>query len=116
MQRLRTARLLARLVLAWLALVIGVATAAPLVQPQSLEMICSGGVMKPVLLVDGEESQPQATAGLDCPLCAAVAPPPAVLAFAEPQPLGRALQSIPSAHIAALASAALPARGPPAHS
>lgn len=43
MHRLRQARFLARLVLAWFALPLGVALASPLVQPQSLEMVCSGG-------------------------------------------------------------------------
>lgn len=114
MQPLRSARFLARVVLAWFVLVVGFAAAAPIVQPQSLDVICSGGTMKLVVQGDADEGQAPATVSLDCPLCMSVAPPPAVVTFAEPQPLGRALQSIPAAHIAAFTRPALPARGPPA--
>lgn len=117
MQSLRSARLLARFVLAWFALVVGIAAAAPIVQPQSFEVICSGGTMKLVVPGDGEDGEPAATVSLDCPMCMGVAPPPpAALVLPAPEPLGRALQSIPAAHIAAFARAALPPRGPPAFS
>ena len=114
MQPLRSARFLARLVLAWFALVVAAAAATPMFQPQALEMICSGGGMKLVApAADDEGGQPPQVANLDCPLCFAVAPPPPVLATFQPQPLGHALQPIPSARIAALTAAPLPARGPP---
>lgn len=114
MQPLRSARFLARFVLAWFVLVVGLAAAAPVVQPQSLDVICSGGMMKLVVQGDADEGQASAAVSLDCPLCMSVAPPPAVVTVAGPQPLGRALQSIPAAHIAAFTRPALPARGPPA--
>ena len=116
MQSLRSTRLLARLVLAWFALVVGFATAAPIVQPQSFEVICSGGTMK--LVVPGDAGgEPAATVSLDCPMCMGVAPPPPVaVVLPSPEPLARALQSIPAARIAAFARAALPPRGPPAFS
>lgn len=116
LQSLRTAHLLARFVLVWFVLSIGVAMASPLVKPQAMELICSGaGVMK-VLVKSDDGSQEVAGHTLDCPLCASSsAPPPAVRLSAEPrQPLAYVLQSIPAAHIAALTAAPLPARGPPA--
>jgi hypothetical protein len=77
MQSLRQAAFLARLVLAWFALAIGVAVASPLVKPQAIELICSGsGAMK--VLVKGDDGKPAASHHtLDCPLCATLdAPPP----------------------------------------
>lgn len=119
MNALRNAYRFARFVLVWFALSIGVAIASPLVKPQTLELICSGaGVMK--LLVHTEEgSQDVAGFMLDCPLCLSpgAPPPPNAHAIVNPvQPLAYLLQSIPSARIAALTAAPLPARGPPAFS
>ena len=115
MQPLRQARFLARLVLAWFALALGVAIASPLVKPQSIELVCSGsGAMK--LLVKGDDGNaPAGGHTLDCPLCVTLDAPPPVATFdiAPAQPLGRALQSIPAAHIAAHTAAPFPARGPP---
>ncbi len=117
---LRRSRFLARLVLAWFVLSLGAAVASPIVAPQGLEVICSSaGVMKVLVrAADGsvsEVSKPM----LDCPACAApvAAPPPVVgTQVVPPQPLAYALQSLPSAHIAARIAAPLPARGPPASS
>lgn len=113
MQRLRQARFLARLVLAWFALAIGIAVAAPLASSSSLELVCSGGAMK-LLVKAGDGGTPPTTHTLDCPLCASVAPPPdAVPATAALLPLGEVLRSIPAGVPAAQAAAPLPARGPP---
>ena len=115
MQRLRNASTLVRLVLAWFALSIGVAVAAPVVQPRALELLCTGaGITK--LMVQGDDGQ-AAPVGhtLDCPLCAALsAPPPAArpdLRF-EPQ---RHAVAVPRL-VRATPWLALPppARGPPA--
>ena len=118
MQTLRNAHLLARFVLVWFALSIGVAIASPLVKPQGIELICSGlGVMK--LQIQGDDgSTDLGVKTMDCPLCAiSCAPPPMVSLAAEPvQALAYVLQSIPSAIIAALTAAPPPARGPPAFS
>lgn len=119
MQFLRNAHLLARFVLVWFALSIGVAIASPIVKPQAMELICSGsGVMK-VLVKTDDGSQEVSSHTLDCPLCAnnSAPPPPVVRLTAAPlQPLAYVLQSIPAAHIASLTAAPLPARGPPAFS
>lgn len=118
MQSLRNAHLLARFVLVWFALSIGVAIASPIVKPQALELICSGaGVMK-VLVKTDDGTKEVARHTLDCPLCISIsAPPPVARLTAEPiQALAHVLQSIPAAHIASLTAAPLPARGPPAFS
>ena len=114
MQTLRRARFLARLVLAWFALSLGVAIASPLVQPSSFEVVCTGkGAMKLVAKHDAGEA-PQSLA-LECQLCAgASAPPPAVDASVPSiAPLSHTLQSIPAARVAPSLAAPLPARGPP---
>ncbi|HSV52489.1 MAG TPA: DUF2946 family protein [Burkholderiaceae bacterium] len=118
MHRLRTARNLARLVLAWFVLSIGAAVASPMVNPQAMELICtSTGAMK-VLVKTSDGVKEVASHTLDCPLCATVGtPPPAARAKAEPQQaLAYVLQPIAAAHIAWLTAAPLPARGPPAFS
>ena len=118
MQTLRNAHLLARFVLVWFALFIGVAIASPLVKPQAMELICSSmGMMK--IQVQGDDgSSDLSTQTLDCPLCAtSSAPPPVAPLAAEPVlPLAHVLRSIPSAILAALTAAPPPARGPPAFS
>jgi len=114
MQALRNASFLARLVLAWFALSIGVAVASPVVKPAGVDLICSGGVVK-LLVKSGESGGGPAAHTLECPLCAALgAPPPVARTAAEPLlPLAPASSSIPAARVAALAAAPLPARGPP---
>ncbi|WP_440108512.1 DUF2946 family protein [Acidovorax sp. BL-A-41-H1] len=113
---LRQLRWLARLVLAWFVLSIGVAVASPLVNPQAMELICSGsGVIKVVVKTDdGAKELPSHT--LDCPLCAHAGAPPPVSRAQMPvvQPLAHALRPIHAAHIAARTAAPLPPRGPPA--
>ena len=113
--RLRRSHLLARFVLVWFALSIGVAVASPLVNPNSTQLVCTGsGVMK--VLVNGDDGVVEVTTTtMDCPLCASMSAPPASAQVrAMPaHPLSYVLQTIPAARIAALTGAPLPARGPP---
>lgn len=118
MQTLRNATTLARCVLVWFALTVGVAIASPLIKPLSLEMICSGsGVMKMLPKTDDGKA-PMSGLTLDCPLCViAGAPPPVMARPAQPhQALSYALKATSVAHIAARTAAPLPARGPPVFS
>ena len=115
MQILRHARLLARFVLVWFALSLGVAVASPIVSPQAAELICSGaGVMKLVVMTDDGAKEVSGPV-LDCPWCATGgAPlPPFHVKFESLVPLGHVLQSIPPAIMVALTAAPPPARGPP---
>jgi len=116
MQTLRHFTFISRLVLAWFVLSLGVAVASPIVKPQDILLVCSGsGAMKVLVQSDDGSTTELASNSMDCPLCAPMgAPPPVARAVVEPaQPLAYALQSIPSAHIAARTAAPLPARGPP---
>jgi len=116
MQLLRASTLLARLVLAWFVLSLGVAVASPLVQPQALELVCGAGASAKLVLMDGEGQSVAADHhALDCPAClAATLPPPVItlqLPAATPVPLAQ--HPFHAAHLAALTGAPLPPRGPP---
>ncbi|MDH4482105.1 MAG: DUF2946 domain-containing protein [Rhodoferax sp.] len=113
---LRTTRLLARAVLLWWCLALGLAAAAPLAQAQSSRLVCSASGM--VMLVDLDTGMPlgQGAHGLDCALCLLTgAPPPSAQSdFSVPtRPLVIAASAAPSAH-AWRSAAPPPGRGPPA--
>lgn len=113
---LRQARSIACWVLAWFVLSVGLAVAAPIVQPQSIALVCSAA--GEVKLVSGTDDGSTAGTGhlLDCVLCLVLDAPPAVtVQVAAPvSPLAYALMPIPAAHIAWRTASPLPARGPPA--
>ncbi|RYF33028.1 MAG: hypothetical protein EOO26_09535 [Comamonadaceae bacterium] len=111
--------LIGRVVLAWFVLSLGVAVASPVVKPQAMELVCStAGAVKVIVQTD-DGAQEMGSSHMDCPLCVLTgAPPPATPLADVPagQPLGRAVQPIPAARLAAATAAPLPARGPPAFS
>ena len=111
--------LVGRCALLWFMLSLGVAVASPIVHPQAMELVCSSaGSIKAVVQTD-DGVQEVGASHMDCPLCLLTgAPPPssAAAAFDLPLPLGRVLQSIPAARLAAATAAPLPARGPPTFS
>jgi len=115
MQHLRNALQLARFVLVWFALSVGVAIASPVVSPKAMDLVCSStGSMK--LVVQGDDDGVASSHTLDCPLCASIsAPPPALnTALTQPAPLSHALRPIEVARIASATAPPLPSRGPPA--
>jgi len=114
MQTLRHARFLARLVLAWFVLALGVAVASPLVKPQAMELVCSSAGSVKLVKTGDDGSQPSSHV-LDCPLCLiASAPPPAMVSLPQAAPLQAAtLWAGIAAHLASRAAAPLPPRGPP---
>jgi len=117
MQAFRLLPQLGRLVLLWFALSLGVAVASPLVNPQDMELVCSSAGAIKIVVKSDDGARELGGSHMDCPLCAiAGAPPPSadVPQFVHPLPLGRALQPIPAARLAAATAAPLPARGPPA--
>ena len=119
MQTLRNAHFLARFVLVWFALFVGVSVASPWVNPQASQMVCSAmGGMKMVSADEAGGDTVKPSSNMDCPLCAQFSPPPPPLAFSldTTNALAHALSPIPSAHIAWLTGSPLPPRGPPAHS
>ncbi|RNF31656.1 hypothetical protein NM04_06140, partial [Massilia aurea] len=75
MHILRTSSMLVRLVLAWFVLTLGAASAAPMVQPAAMALVCSEGGVK-VVLVDRDGAAVHAKGHtLDCPLCLPAAVP-----------------------------------------
>ncbi|MDP9910397.1 hypothetical protein J2W27_002509 [Variovorax boronicumulans] len=117
MHALRTFCAMHRLVLAWFMASLLVAGASPLVNPQAMELVCSAaGTVK--LIVQGDDGATEVgMVAMDCPLCMVSGPPPAAVqvTLPTPLPLGRALQPIPAARLAAATASPLPARGPPTH-
>jgi hypothetical protein len=106
-----------RLVLAWFLLSLGTAMAAPMVQPQGFELICSGtgGAKVLVLPADHGGIHELGASHLDCPLCLpAGAPPPLPLVGLPPLlPSAEAPRAAPVAVPGVAAALPPPARGPP---
>ncbi len=117
MQTLRNAHLLARFVLVWFVLSMGVAIASPLVQPKGMQLVCSaaGAITVQMDQGDGGLNGSQANT-LDCPLCAAAgAPPPQVaLQVLAPMGLAQALPITTDPQSTRRSAAPFPPRGPPA--
>jgi hypothetical protein len=115
MQQLRNALHIARLVLVWFALSVGVAVASPVLNPKSMDVVCTGtGIMK--LVVQGDDDNTASAKTMDCPLCMSITAPPSEFnaTLTQPSPLAHAVQPIAAAHIAAITAPPLPSRGPPA--
>lgn len=114
MQSLRNARFLARLVLAWMVLFVGIAVASPLVKPTAMEVVCSASGAYVVVLTDDGLQSDNGT-GMHCPLCLPLsAPPSAVLKLPAAQVgLSYALHSLESARLQSLMGQPWQARAPP---
>ena len=109
-------RRLARLVLVWYVLFVGVSVMASMLQPKTMEVVCSSmGLMK--LVVQGEGGDAQVRSSMDCPLCAHATPalpPPTVAALAHvPDARSHIVQRLPEAVLIARTAPPLPSRGPP---
>lgn len=116
LQVLRQARTLAHGVLVWFVLAVGVAVAAPLVQPQSATLVCTAsGAVKLVAGNDDGSAAPNHHT-LDCVLCLALSAPPStpVDGVAPVHALREVLTAFSAAHLAWRTASPLPARGPPA--
>ncbi|MEZ5605851.1 MAG: hypothetical protein R3E52_01655 [Burkholderiaceae bacterium] len=118
LQRLRrhAAGLLGRALLLWLALTLGAATAAPLVNPPTLELVCTSAGALTLVAHDGDGAPGMGAAHLNCPMCLpAGAPPPVAPAVlpALPQPPRHTRATAPATRRAAASAPPLPARGPP---
>ena len=115
MQHLRNAKLIARFVLVWFALSIGVAIASPMVKPQSMQLVCSGLGAMQVIVAGDDGMVPAASHTLDCPLCASISAPPPIeiLAFSATAPLGFVLPAEGNEIVLFELATPPPARGPP---
>lgn len=120
LQSLREARSIVRWMLVWFALSIGVAVAAPAVNPQALTLICTtaGKVTFVAESVGGNaDSAPSGmqTHALDCVLCLPAGALPVAMATLHAGPAARSPQpaALPERVPVRFANAAS-ARGPPA--
>jgi len=115
MHALRKAHLLARLVLVWFVASLGVAVAAPLVQGQGMQLVCSVTGAGKFIGSNDDGQGGTASLAMHCPLCAGVSAPPP-LAFVPP--VAAAPRFAPAALACAgvspkASSAPPPARAPP---
>ncbi|WP_353847715.1 DUF2946 family protein [Acidovorax sp.] len=103
-------------VLAWFLMSLGVATAAPMVQPRLMDTVCSAsGAPKVIIHTDDGAVEQTAADALHCPLClVGGAPPNTVLALPPATPAAAAQPvSPPFARAPAATAAPPPARAPP---
>jgi hypothetical protein len=120
LQSLREARSIVRWMLVWLALSIGVAVAAPVVNPQALTLICTtAGNVKFVAdpASDNADSAPSGmqTHALDCVMCLPAGAPPVASWVPPVGPVARSAQPAAAlARVPARFAQAASARGPPA--
>jgi hypothetical protein len=117
MQTLRNAHLIARFVLVWFALSIGVAIASPMVNPQSVQLACSGtGSMKVISVDAAGKSTPTVHHTLDCPLCASFSAPPLleIIGFKALAPRNFLISVQDVGGFTPVLATPPPARGPPA--
>lgn len=122
MQWLRSTRSLTHLALVWFVLAFGAAVASPLIKPEALTLVCSanGGMKLLASSSDGDDPDTgqasQSGHALDCPLCLALDVPLVFASVFAPfeSPLAPQLQPTVVAHLAVVAGAPLPPRGPPA--
>ena len=104
-----------RWIMAWFLLSLGSALAAPLVQPRTMELVCTSGSGASLVVHSSSGSAVLDTLGMDCPLCllGATAPPPA-RPFLGASPLPHYTFTPPSvAHALPPMAAPPPARAPP---
>lgn len=115
MESLRQSKRIAQLVLVWFALFMGSAIASTLIHPGQMQMVCTAGGDMKLVDVGDEGDVPAVAVGMDCPLCASVAPPLPVQTSSLPtlSPLAHALHPVAAAHIASVTAPPLPSRGPP---
>ena len=116
MQHFRNAKLIARFVLVWFVLSIGVAIASPMVKPQAMQLVCSGAGAMKVVVAGDDGKVPVSSHTLDCPLCASVGAPPPIefLVFRATSPKGFVPLSAGNDFVTSVLAAPPPARGPPA--
>ncbi len=116
MPPLHNVRHLARLVLAWFVLSLGVAVVAPVFKAAGTQVVCTGmGTLQMPADADGGDSGEHRVRTLDCPMCAPMAAPPAVAhAVLAVVPLAPyILRSLPSPHRGGRFAIPPPARAPP---
>jgi hypothetical protein len=107
---------LRRCVLLWFALAIAVATASPLIKPQSMELLCTSNATMKLLIKSSDGQEATTLHSMQCALCLqAFAPAPEPGATRVRSDLAFTIaQYAPAVITPARAQPPLPARGPPA--
>lgn len=108
-------KFIARLVLVWFALFIGVAIASPILNPTETQMVCSSSGGMKMVAAGNEDANDTLSSNMDCPLCAPVGVPvqTSSAGFDHLSPLAFSLHPIAAALIASRTAPPLPSRGPP---
>jgi hypothetical protein len=108
-------KLIARLVLVWFTLFLGVAIASPILNPTETQMVCSSAGSMKMVASSEEDVDAKARTSMDCPLCAPVVLPfdSCSVGFDKARPLAHLLHPVAAALIASLTAPPLPSRGPP---
>jgi hypothetical protein len=109
----RIQRLACQLLLAWFALSLGAAVASPLLQPQSMDVVCSGSGTMQLMASDDGGAVDAGGHKHDCRLCVMIGAPPVPVVFAAHEapadtPLLQLTVPVPSP-----APVAFQPRGPP---
>ena len=115
LQALRQSKSIARFVLVWFALAMAAAVAAPVVNPQGSQLVCSASGAVKLVSAGADDAAPMQSHGLDCVLCLAIHAPPALAtpSLHVPTFLSYALQPARHAWVAKRTATPLSARGPP---
>jgi hypothetical protein len=116
LQNLRRATAFARWVLLGFVLSLGVAIAAPIVNPQATQLICTGSGAMKVIVTSADGSTEVVNQSMECPLCVSIISPPPVVSvtFAPPTQSSVEILKLHAAALAKPSAAPPPARGPPA--
>ena len=102
-------------VVAWFVLALGVAVASPVVQPRSMEIVCSSTSATKILLHTSSGTLELGAHGSECPLCLTSGAPPGPPHSPSPvlTPLAHAKALSFSPPVVVATAAPPPARGPP---
>jgi hypothetical protein len=102
-------------VLLGLLLAFAAALASPLVQPKSIELLCTGTGSVKLLVGGADDADTNASMAPDCTLCvqASLPPPTYVIPAATPYSMAHVLHIAELSPAALRAAPPLPPRGPP---
>jgi len=113
----RYARSITQMLAVWFALFVGVSMATPLVNPTTVDHVCSGTLGSKLIVIDNDGDDSSTGLSMDCPLCSGHIQHQFAVdsTAAAPSSLAHALLPSQAAFIASITAPPLPSRGPPKH-